>query len=729
VSRTSDSPCVRARRRETARGRACATLSLVGALPILLCALFATTAHAGTYDVIADCTGPAGVNHAFVASSTDTTSFTTTTTCPTGDGQDAGIHVGEVLHSPNAFIAGGAHAGYTVTAPTGTTITGISYRRYLGQFGDRDTIPGLRDASGTLVGSEWCQYPSTDFSCSRGSPFISIPPVDVAGLSTSSLTFGLVCVPEPPATACLSSASDEQAWFSVYSADVTITETTAPALGLVSGSLLAGGWLRGAQMLTLASASDPSGVQSAALSIDGGALSSPSSNAPTACDFTFPKPCGDSAGTAWTLDTTSLPDGQHTATIAATNAAGVSASSTPVSFETDNTAPGAPLALASSVGAGWQGASSTQLSWTLPDQGQGSPIASAMVQLCDSQGQNCALATQASSLTGATITAPAPGAYQANVWLLDTAGNVNPASAATIPFRYATAPPPAPSGISSSAMSWQPSPHVAVTWTPAARGANDPPIAFGEAQVCNLDGSGCGAPLTVGPSGGTVELPHEGAFQLRGWLIDAAGHSSSANAAITEARYSSSPPVTVIVHRIPSGPTSSRRFDVSFRSTPVGPAPLAGTRWTLCQGTSCPLSGTTTATELSGVVPRPGGWTLSLTPIDLAGVTGATTATVFAITHSRSLPGLRLKLALRSHRIVVRLRASKRFSGTVRVRVTLRGPRLARAITRSVRVRHGAARLVISVSATVRRGSVVARFDGSAAFRAQRVTISHGRTS
>jgi hypothetical protein len=702
------------------RGAAAARVASLAVSLVLLGAV-ASSARAGTFTVIADCTIPGGVNHAFIPSSTDPTSLLTSTECPTAGGRDGGIHVGETLHSPNPFIFGGASAGYSISAPPGTAITGITYRRYAGQDGDRDTIPALRDGNGNVVASEWCQYPKGPFveSCEVGSPFPSAPPIAISALSTTRLRFGLLCVPDPPAIGCNTSASTEQAWFSVFSAAVTITENSVPSLGALSGDLEAGRWLRGTRSLALTSSSDPSGIASVGVSIDGATAAGPTIGGAPPCDFSFPRPCSDVGNAAWSIDTAGLADGQHTAVVSATNAAGVSAFAPPVSFRADNTPPAGPIGLTSSVGTAWQTSDTARLKWTLPDQGAGSPIAAAFVAQCNQAGLNCGPATLSPSPTTATVRAPGPGSHTARVWFVDDAGNVDPSTANAVPFRYADAAPPAPTAMSSSALTWQSSRAVDVRWTPPTRGTDEPLLAFGEVEICDSDGSACGQPQKVGVAGGRVELPREGAFLLRGWDVDEAGLGDRAHAATAIALYSSTPPTTSITQAPPARSTS-RAFAVAFRSTAGGPAPLAQTTWTVCSSDRCPLRGQTTSDRIIGTVPGPGTWTVTLTPADVAGVDGAGAATAFVVL-PRIGPRIRLKPVLSHGRLRVRIAADKRLSGAVALEIRYRSHGRSRTLRAGAHIRRGMGRTTARLPATATAATIVARYAGSNDFRPSRV--------
>lgn len=679
----------------------------------------AAVAVAGEYQLHTDCTTPAGVNHLFVASSTDSANYVTSEECPTAGGRDGGIHVGETLNRAGFQFASGAHAEYTFQALPGTTISGISYRRSFGQLGDNRVIPGLRNASGTLVGSEWCQYPNGGSTCNGGSEFINVAPADIVGLNTTALAFGLLCVPQAPAITCLASVSNEQAWFSVYSADITIRQTTAPTLGTTSGSLLDGDWQQGTRTVAIADASDTSGIEQLGLAIDGGVAAPPSSGATPTCDFTLPKPCRDLGASSWTLDTTTLADGQHTAAVVVQNPAAVSTSTGPLTFKVDNTPPGAPLALASSAGVDWQASNSTHLTWTLPPEGQGSPTTAAFTTICDRNGLNCEPETSSGSLTSADVAVSTTGSYMLKVRLADAAGA---GSAASVPFRYSAAAPPAPTAMSSSASAWQSSRRVDVTWTPPARSPDQAPIVSGLVVVCSADGSNCGPPQGVGLAGGAVDLPGEGAFELRGRVVDAAGRSDPAQFARATALYSTTAPTIAILRRDPAGRSTSRRYSVQFRADPGGPAPVSSTRWRLCeQGGRCVASGQTTDERLSGTIQHAGTWLMRLEAVDQAGRVGAPVEARFVLgSPSRLRPHLGVRARLVHGQLRIRLSADRRLTGRARVRFAYRLGRKKRATKKDVQLQRGSGRANLYVPTSVRGGVLVVRFAGSARFRAQR---------
>lgn len=728
--------------------------AIAASLTALFVSAGSQAATAGSYRVSMCNAAPGAVNHSWTSFSDDPTHFTTLTACPTGgaSGGLTGVAAGDTLGAPGV-IAAGARAGWRFDAPAGTTITRLDYARSFGQQAYDDKVPSLRDGAGGLIGAETCQLQASESTCGGGFFDASDPlaAATFAGLSTNALAFGITCVPSGGASVCTDGFSLHEGWFDVYGATVTLSESTAPTLGTSSGSLVDDPWVRGDGALQLADASDPSGIQSLTLALDRGSLTA-SSPAAAACDFTFAKPCADVAAPArWTVDTTRLTDGAHTAVIAATNAASVQ-STRSLPFHTDNTPPTAPT-VTPDVGTGWQTSPTIHLTWPLPDQGAGSPIASATVQLCV-DGGTCGAAKPADSSSSATATLPAAGSYIANVRLVDEAGNVG--AAQSVPLHYDPNPPPSPTALSSSAPSWQSSALVDVRWTAPAQLADAAPIAGARGQLCDLGDGSCGSQLTLDASGlGQVTMPHEGAYSLRLWLVSAAGVGDPSTAISTPILYSVTPPRTQFALLSPTT-TSDPGFSATLTSAAGGPAPLAHVLWTLCRGTDCPLSGDAIGGQISGAFPGPGGWTLSATPVDLAGVHGTTATRGFLyspitpperggdrggsgsssggpsggggsdspVTRPRRLdPHLRIVASrLRGPRLVVAVAAVPLAVGALRAKFVYRVDGGRRIGTATVRLRHGRGRLVLRLSGAAGFGTLRVQFAGSAKVKPSSVT-------
>lgn len=219
----------------------------------------------------------------------------------------------------------GTSAGWTFTAPAGTTITGITYERYLGHESDPDNFwsPALR-ADGTIVPGETC----LDSVQNGESCFVGGPPGEggepgvITGLSAHQLSLGIVCQAHT-GEECVTGATLHEVWTAMYGAAVTLSDPTPPTLSAPSGALWgpggAGGFHKGVESVTVSGQDVGGGVQSIVLAADGQPVET--YNAP--CNFTFAQPCPLSTGAqTLTLPTTSLTDGPHTLTLVATDAAG-----------------------------------------------------------------------------------------------------------------------------------------------------------------------------------------------------------------------------------------------------------------------------------------------------------------------------------------------------------------------------------------------------------------------
>jgi hypothetical protein len=137
------------------------------------------------------------------------------------------------------------------------------------------------------------------------------------------------------------------------------------------------------------------------------------------------------------IGTASFSDGMHTVGHCVTDFAGNVACVAPRTIAIDNTPPAHPRSLAVVGGEAWRRANDFDLSWTNPDQGPGSPIWGAFWRVLGPAGFD----TGVQFAPGRDIAAlrklhmPLPGAYLAQLWLRDEAGNEAPASAVSVPLR------------------------------------------------------------------------------------------------------------------------------------------------------------------------------------------------------------------------------------------------------------------------------------------------------
>jgi hypothetical protein len=293
-------------------------------------------AHAaiGSYEVSACNYAPDAGNNSWTWATTDASQpdhFAEHANCPYRLGgaggaadQEGGLSTTDAL-GLSSGAPPGTSAGWTFTAPAGTTITGITYERYIGHMIDPDNYwsPALR-VDGTIVPGETC----LDSVQNGESCFVGGPPGEggepgsVTDLSAHELSLGIVCQ-APMGEECVTGATEHKVWAAMYGATVTLSDPAPPTLSAPSGALWgpgeAGGFHKGAESVTTSAQDAGGGVQSIVLAADGQPVET--YNAP--CNFTLVQPCPLSTGAqTLTLPTTSLTDGPHTLTLVATDAAG-----------------------------------------------------------------------------------------------------------------------------------------------------------------------------------------------------------------------------------------------------------------------------------------------------------------------------------------------------------------------------------------------------------------------
>lgn len=411
------------------------------ALALVIAVTIAPSAAAqtGTYDVVA-CDDVAGAaNNSWVESNNSPAKLETGNGCG-ASGVYAGLYARDVVGVSNVSARGSAQ--WSFTAPGGTTITGVSYSRWLFKEDDDDWQPALR-ADGLSIDS--CTIAGTAIDCTSGTQGGQRTSASFPGANL--LSFGVLCVAVAPVT-CSNGGTLHKAVAVLYGATVTLSDPSLPTLSNVGGSALAGGYLRSAQSVTY-DASDNTGIRTGRLYVDGSVRASTT----YACDFTYAVPCSDKSGAELSLDTRSLGDGPHTVQVAAGDPAGNEAKSAPWTVLVDNTAPASAQNLVVGGGTGWRRENSFSVSWANGTDA-GSPPAVAHYKVCASDGSGCQPEQQAVGDNIARIdgiSVPSEGEWELRVWLEDAAGNLDPANAARATLRYGNPPAaPAPTGSTSA---------------------------------------------------------------------------------------------------------------------------------------------------------------------------------------------------------------------------------------------------------------------------------------
>lgn len=304
----------------------------------------------------------------------------------------------------------GAEAGWSFTAPTGTSIASLTYWRSLHAYDQQSLVPGLWTGEGTTL--ESCQsQPEGTHECNS---LNNQGPKTFTGLHASSLFFGVRCHLVGGGEYCASSGGlNHFAQADLYSASVTLSEASSPTVSSVSGTGWSGGYLWGEVPLSL-SASDYSGIASVEVRSSLGAVLA---SAPQSCNYYNVVPCPNLSQNTVTLNTAAASDGVQTLVLQVKDAAGdvTSASSQPVVV--DNHGPGAPTGLTATL----DGAQ-VVLSWRNPVSPP-VPLAEGFVQLCQAA---CGTPLAVASTGLVRIATPPSGTYTVRLYLTDAAGKASP---------------------------------------------------------------------------------------------------------------------------------------------------------------------------------------------------------------------------------------------------------------------------------------------------------------
>lgn len=557
-------------------------LTIIASLAILSPA---TAAGApGTYKVTTCNAAPSGENNSWTWSTDDTAHYEDHTHCPYPLGDSGGTidkesglsstgHLGATLGAQPE-----SHAGWVFTAPPNTTISGITYERYLGHENDTSNTwsPALR-ADGTIIDNQTCTVIFPSVACALGGPpGQGEPPTTITGLTAKELVFGEACQASQEQE-CVTGNNLHSVWAALYGATVTLTDTTPPTITTPTGTLWepgkTNGYHKGTETVTTSAQDIGGGIQHITLASDG----TPVETYTTTCDYTRPRPCPLSTGQqTLTLPTTELSDGTHTLTLYATDAAQNKSSIATQQITIDNRPPPPPTELTAT--AIQPGSSTFIVRWTNPP-GQIAPITSATYQVCSVMPETCGPTTPAPASGPVTITVPSPGTWTLKLWLTDAAENTNPRNAAQT---ILSVPPGNPGGSQKSTPNNQDRENNTNGKTTNTTGSNS--IATSRPAI-RLSETLRGRHLIVhvsGPSTGRVRVSYTGRLQdhtiaaetkvallKHGKLtiIFKLGPHTAAHATIrVTAQLNHHPPITRVLRR-------RRRTDADVRSSAGGSRP------------------------------------------------------------------------------------------------------------------------------------------------------------
>ena len=181
--------------------------TIVAMLAVLAWVSPAPSLAAGSYEVSACNFAPEAANNSWMWATNDPANpphYAEHVNCPYrlgGSGgkadQEGGLSTTDAL-GLSSDAAPGTSAGWTFTAPAGTTITALTYERYIGHSLDpkNSWSPALR-ADGAIVPEETClDTVENGETCSIGGPpGTGGEPARITGLSAHELSLGIVCQP------------------------------------------------------------------------------------------------------------------------------------------------------------------------------------------------------------------------------------------------------------------------------------------------------------------------------------------------------------------------------------------------------------------------------------------------------------------------------------------------------------------------------------------------------
>jgi hypothetical protein len=383
--------------------------SLAALTTLLAMLIFATGAHAGSYEVRA--CDSSGVNRSFVA--VGSSMVAANGSCEAAPLLGMQVRNGLGPGTADPFTWGALEA----VAPAGSVITGLRARATAYDQKAGANLDGWRAGIADDSGYRWCGIPSP---CAwSGAPSL---PIALDGLSTMRLRLLVICA---LGSGCRRNAV--QATTTLSDVILRIRDDQAPTISAMRGALASGdSWVTGS-IPSGFDASDPAGIRTSSVSVDGTTMG----GGEHLCDQYSMSPCPN-GGAETTIDTRQLSDGTHNVVARAVDAAGNGADQQAL-VKVDNTAP-LVARPERSGGGGWSADANPALLVDASDGAGGSGVRSLGWELCRTDGSDCrsgvAIPTPALSLN-----LPAAGEWHARVTASDALRAGQP-SAWSPPLRY-----------------------------------------------------------------------------------------------------------------------------------------------------------------------------------------------------------------------------------------------------------------------------------------------------
>ncbi|MBN9621812.1 MAG: carboxypeptidase regulatory-like domain-containing protein [Actinobacteria bacterium] len=415
-------------------------------------------------------------------------------------------------------VAVGSQSAFVLEAPPQTTMTNL---RWSGEAHRRDCRYSLQlyavnaDGTSTVIRNVKAGHGCPKPRSAQGSSWPRPTSYQLGG--ATKLVQRVVCMGAPGAEFC---SSKGQNYLETLTAEATVVDETPPSVSVSSGGPFVGGeWVSGSQTLGY-EAIDNTGVKT----VQGLIAQVATEPVDRTCDYTQRIPCPSGPGQLH-VEADHMPEGTQQFHLQATDAAGNSAESAPVTVRIDNTPPGA-VPVAVEGGEAWRNHDAFALDWTNASEGDRAPIVAAHWRICRVGTQECHEGTASGPSIAAVggLSVPGPGEWEAQVWRQDAAGNSQPQNA-SVPVRLRFDPEPPELGF--EPISAQDPTRIGVHVGDKVSG-----VAGGEVELSRV-GSGVWQPLTTSLEGEELVTRIEdatlpaGEYQLRAIATDKAGNQAA----------------------------------------------------------------------------------------------------------------------------------------------------------------------------------------------------------
>ncbi|HET7506722.1 MAG TPA: hypothetical protein VFJ53_00035 [Solirubrobacterales bacterium] len=401
-------------------------LGVLLAMSLLL--LAAAKASAGRYQV-AQCGWYVGADASW-ADTTGGAKFRSDAWCvpPAGVDPFDGAHLKSLTRDGQGTVTGPRFARWRWTAPPGT---GISQVRGTWWHVLHDGIE--QRLGGVGGGGDFNPFLTAGSTDTTPREFTKGFPAPVAAFEDR-----LLCARGEDKWCSL----DPGSWSALRALTITVDDSTAPGAWIMGGSLVDGGWRRGAQEVNVDGYDIGAGVRSGETKLDGarvGYTEYPCAVASIGGEWrgTQMRPCLTNVSATHTIFTTNFSDGPHTLEHCTTDFAGNSACAPSRTVLIDNNPPAHPRSVQLAGGDKWRRTNDFDLSWENPDQGAASPIGAAFWWITGPNGYDSGVITAPGRdrRSVSDLSVPASGTFTLRLWLRDEAGNAEPRSAVTVPLR------------------------------------------------------------------------------------------------------------------------------------------------------------------------------------------------------------------------------------------------------------------------------------------------------